>query len=191
MADDVSNVETVLWVVLEHHSHEIHEVFREEAFGLELSMGEPESGASIVTDQFVEVIFFVGPPHEGRATTDHDEEDDSSCKEIDVRSVVVFALEDLGRHVTWSANIARVEASAITTLKRAAETKVNKFDVEVVIEQNVFGFKVPVGEALRVQVADGAQNVPLGGTDAPAHDVRPLWGVFPRAQSNDGSVPIR
>ena len=73
MSDDVSDVVSVLWVVLEHRSDKVFEVLREEILRLELFMSEPESCSSIIADEFVEVVSPISTLHEGRAATHHDE----------------------------------------------------------------------------------------------------------------------
>ena len=73
MADDVGDVISMLRVVLEHRCEKVFELLREEAFGLELLVSEPESRGSVVADELVEVILPIGPLHEGRTATYHDE----------------------------------------------------------------------------------------------------------------------
>ena len=106
----------MLGVVLQHDGHEIHVILRKEAFGLELSVCLPKSGASIVTDKSVKIVFALSPFHEGWAATNHDEEDYGGRKEIDILTAVMLLRNNLRRHVTRSANVTRIKPFSVTSV---------------------------------------------------------------------------
>ena len=106
MSDDVSDVVSVLWVVLEHRSDKVFEVLREEVLRLELLMSEPEPCSSIVADEFVEVVSPISALHEGRAATHHDEQNDGTCEQVDFCPIVVLSGKDLRCHVSYCSDIA-------------------------------------------------------------------------------------
>ena len=160
VSDDISDAETLVRVELEHASDQILELLRVEALGLALGVGVslPEEVRSVGGEEFVVVVLFVGHA-EGRVSGVEDEENDTEGEKIDNLALVRLAGKDLRSHVAWGTNHGPVGARSVASLKRASEAEIDDFDVIHLVEEDVFGFKIAMGEALGVDIVDTHEHL--------------------------------
>ena len=149
MADDVSDTEALVRVELEHAGQEILEFLRVEALGLTLRIGVslPEEVGPVSREELVVVVLLVGHS-EGRVTRVQNEENNTESEKIDDLSLVGLSGENLRGHVAWSTDDGFVGARTVASLKRASEAEINNLYVVHFVEENVFGFKISMGETL-------------------------------------------
>ena len=160
VSDDISDAETLVRVELEHASDQILELLRVEALGLALGVGVslPEEVRSVGGEEFVVVVLFVGHA-EGRVSGVEDEENDTEGEKIDNLALVRLAGKDLRSHVAWGTDHGPVGARSVASLKRASEAEIDDFDVIHLVEEDVFGFKIAMGEALGVDIVDTHEHL--------------------------------
>lgn len=84
VANHIGHGQAHVWLELEHGSDQVFELFREESLWLVVAVSFPEEVGSLLGDASIVNVVFFGHG-EWRVTGIHDEEDDSSCKEIDLR----------------------------------------------------------------------------------------------------------
>ena len=108
----------------------------------------------VLQEQAVEVFFLAGF-FEWENALDDDEEDDSDGEHVDVLALVSLALLDLGGHV---GHRAAVRAELVDVLV-AGEAEVGDFQVEVVVDEDVFELEVAVDNPATVHVLERVQHL--------------------------------
>jgi len=68
-------------------------------------------------------------------------------------------VKNLWCHVSWSTNHRSTETGSISSFKRACESKIDKFHIEILIEKNIFGLQISVGESLGVEIVKAKQHL--------------------------------
>mmetsp|Transcript_18364 Transcript_18364/g.21664 ORF Transcript_18364/g.21664 Transcript_18364/m.21664 type:complete len:226 (-) Transcript_18364:25-702(-) len=89
----------------------------------------------------------------------HDEEDDTEGEQVDDLALVGLLGDDFGSHVAGSADLGTVDTGAIAALKRASKAEVDDLDVVVLVEEDVLGLEIAMGEAARVDVVDALEQL--------------------------------
>ena len=160
MSDDISDAETLVRVELKHAGNQILKLLGVEALGLALGVrvSLPEEVRSVGGEELVIVILFVGHA-EGRVSRVKDEKNHTKSEKIDNLALIWLTSKDLGSHVSWGTDHGPVGAGTIASLKRASEAEIDNFDVIHFVEEDVFGFKIAMREALRVNVVDTHEHL--------------------------------
>lgn len=143
VANDISHGEAHVWLELEHGCDQVFELFSEEAFWLAVAVSFPEEVGSLLSEASIVNVVFFGHC-EWRMTGIHDEEDDCSCKEIDLRCLIWSPLHDFWGHVSWGSNTGGVCTISISTGDVAGESKVDDFEGHVSIKHDVFWLQISV-----------------------------------------------
>ena len=133
VANDVRDAEALVWVVLQHASYQVLELFRVEAGGFLARVSLPEHVRPVLLQE-LEIAVVLVRHREGRVARVEDEEDDCEGEQVDNLTLVRLSCQDLGSHVPRCANLRRVGSGAVTTFKRTRETKVDNFNVVVFVE---------------------------------------------------------
>ena len=86
----------------------------------------------------------------------HDnKEDDTQGEQVNLSPLVGFALLDLRRHICHRASIRFQCVNALVT----GEAKVSHFEIELLVDQNVFQFHVTMHHAFIVHVFKGVKKL--------------------------------
>jgi len=147
-----------VWVKLEHASDQILELVGEETSWLAVGVSFPEKIGSICGKKFVVHVITVGHL-EWWMLSQHDEEDNSTCKQVNNLSLVWLLIKNLWCHVSWSTNHRSAETGSISSFKRACESKIDKFHVEILIEKNILGLQISMCESLGVEVMEAEEHL--------------------------------
>lgn len=83
----------------------------------------------------------------GRISCKHDEENDSSCKDIAAFSLV-FLCRDLWSHVAFRSKLGLEHSSPISPLQQAREAEIGNLENEQMRQQNILRLDVSMSEAL-------------------------------------------
>ena len=108
----------------------------------------------VLQKQVVEV-FFLASLLEWENALHNDEENDSDGEHVNILSLVGLALLNLGSHVGHGATV-RVERVDVLI---AGEAEVGEFQVELVIDEDVFKLQVAVDDSAAVHVLDGVKHL--------------------------------
>lgn len=157
--EEFGNRRSVHGVVLKHGSDEHLELLGEESSGLVLRMDSPEAGLLVVGYGSEERILLHDSQVERRALRDHDEQDDAQREQVHLSSVVRLLLVNLRSHVVGGAELRGQVARAISTGKRASESKVSQLEVELVVEQQVLGLQVSMSHSHAMAVVEAFESL--------------------------------
>lgn len=126
---------------------------RIKSYRLFLFMQSPKLGKVPVLDKLVNLIMRLGA-QKWRSSIVHDEQNDSSRKEISLKSSVSTFLH-FWRFISLSSDSWRQNTVLLVAFAECWKTKVWNLEIEVAVEQNIFGFKISVSNALIIKELDG------------------------------------
>jgi hypothetical protein len=104
--------------------------------------------------QVVEVLLLAGFL-EGENALDNDEEDDSDREEVDLGAFVDFSFLNLGSHVRHGATVRLEGIDALV----AGKAEIGDFEVEVVVDQDVFELQIAMYDLAFVHVVKGVKQL--------------------------------
>ena len=107
----------------------------------------PEDVRSVESDLVIELVLLRVSSVEGRMTGHHNEQDDGGREKVHLGSVVWQLGEDLGSHVSESSEDGLQGVAAVSACEGSSETEVCNFQIEFVVEKQVFWFQVSVSHA--------------------------------------------
>lgn len=121
---------------MRHHLQQIrdqvHELVREETWGLILRVSLPEQVSSVHGEQLVVAVFLKRCIEWGMAST-QSEQDYACCKQINDVALVVLTLQNFRCHVGRCAQVGAQESTSITTLQGCGKPKVSNLNIELAI----------------------------------------------------------
>lgn len=124
-------------------------------------MKGPEFCVVSVLDQFVNLIMGLGT-NERWSSVVHDEKNNTSSENICLQSGVLAFLH-FWRLVALSSH-SRVQLTVFfIAFAESGKTEVRYFEVEVLVKENIFRFKISVGNALVIQESNGIDELPEQG----------------------------
>ena len=109
-------------------------------------MRAPKDLVPVTTNQIVILVFFFGIAERG-VTRPHYEQDDSSSEKVASIRLIGLVRDDFRGHVSWRAFASPVEARPVAALDLASKAKVDNLDVEVRVEEHIFGLEVAMCES--------------------------------------------
>lgn len=91
-------------------------------------------------------------------TCDEDEHDDSCSKQVSLSTLVRLSQLDLRCHVVESSKF-RMEVTTVLSFDMSGKTKVSNFDVEMLINKQVFRFQVSMRESFLMDMFESFKNL--------------------------------
>ena len=158
MANDISHAKSLVWVKLEHASDQILELVGEKSSWFTVGVSFPEKIGSICGKKLVVHVITVGHL-EWWMLSQHYEENNSTGEQVNYLSLVWLLVKNLWCHVSWSTNHRPAETGSVPSFKWACESKIDKFHVEILIEKNIFGLQISVGESLGVEIVETKEHL--------------------------------
>lgn len=153
--------ESLVWVILQHRSYQVFELFAEESLstGLVSGVGLPEHVSPVDANELVEGVFGRGLV-EGRVLREHNEEDDATSKQVNRGAFVAFLHMNFGRHVAFRAELCLEHSGAIPACNGRCEPEICNLQVEDRVVEHILGLQVPVSDAMRVHVVQAINQLP-------------------------------
>ena len=146
MIYDIRNTKAFVWVAPQHHCKKILELLREVVRCFAPRMRAPKDLVPVTTNQIVILVFFFGIA-ERRVTRPHYEQDDSSSEKVASIRLIGLVRDDFRGHVSWRSFASPIEARPVAALDLASKAKVDNLDVEVRVEEHIFGLEVAMCES--------------------------------------------
>ena len=84
--------------------------------------------------------------------SEHDEENDTTGKEINRCTVIRFSSMNFWSHVTFSTELGLQSSTSVPTGYWCCKTKIGNLEIEYLIEEDVFWFKISVSDTLLMYV---------------------------------------
>lgn len=116
-------------------------------------MQSPKLGEVPVLNKLVNLIMRLGT-QKWRCSIIHDEQNDSSCEQISLKSSVSSFLH-FWRFVSFGSDSWGQNTVLLVTFAECWKTEVRNLEIEVAVEQNIFRFKISVSNALIIEELDG------------------------------------
>ena len=157
MGGDLLNSRPLLRIVGNYPHKKILKGLTEKPHWSFAGMGLPENFVFFFLYQFV-VGVVGGGLLEGRVSRQHDEEYDSSCKDVAAFALIFFG-RNLRGHVAFGSELSLQNSGPVAPAKKAGKAKICDFQYEKMREQNVFRFYVSVREALAMHVVQSVHHL--------------------------------
>jgi len=151
------DIDSLLWLQAEHLVDQVFEVVSEEASWLALSMCSPEDVILLGSKNFV-VWVVRDCLFEWRSTSEHDEQDDTCCEQVNFLALVILA-SDLWCHVALGSEF----SGKSSPLEEGGKPEVSQSQSELIVQKNVLWLDVSVTDAFAMDIGKGVdQHVEVG-----------------------------
>lgn len=114
-----------------------------------------EVSVVLVLEQEVVEVFFLASLLEWEDALHDNEQNDSDAEHVNILALVRFAFLDLWGHVGHGAAVRAELVDVLVT----GEAKVSKFQVEIVVNEDVFELEVTVDDPAAVHIVDRVQHL--------------------------------
>ena len=88
-----------------------------------------------------------------------DKQNHTECKKVDNVALVWLTIQNFWSHVRGCSDHGVVETRAVSSFELGGETEIDNLGVEFLVEQDIFGFEITMGEAVGMEIVETHQNL--------------------------------
>lgn len=159
VAQNFGNWGSVGWVRSKQSGQQVNQLVGEKSLSLIFLVGLPEFDLLSSAKTSVISASLLVSLAEGGMSSESNEENDSSSKQVNFDSVIRLLEDNFGCHISLSSENGSHFSRSVSSIQGSGEPKIGDLQVHILVEQEILWLEISMGDLLLVEVVQTFQQL--------------------------------